>query len=471
MPNYIWFDPWWSRLNGWNIPAADAPVSVVIPSNPPYGGGGTYGSFEFQSLVASANGTISIPVSRAGGIVGIVGVDVVAVDGTAVRNVDYFVAATTTLAWVNNEGTAKSVSVTINPSLTAKTFSLRLQNPTGGATVDGTYNIITITIPATAGAGGLLQIFTGVQQGQIGSSDVVCWPAESMTFTLVVWRFNSTFGAVGCSWHTVDGTAVAGVDYNAANGTLAWANGVQGAKSTGGITTLAVGVDNLYFWVVLDTPTGGAYIGTTPGWRCKCVIRDIPVLPGELLFNDSQVEAPESAAYTFTVQRRGGSTGPVSVNYSCTNGTAVNGTHYTAASGTLNWADGDAADKTFTVTMLAVSQSGLYFTVNLSAPGGGASLGAIISAQTFILDGAEIPAAPLTDVIEDTAFGLAIESIAGQFAYKKGQEAHIVVGQALVGAVIGFSGGTDSFGGGTDLMSDDDNLLGSSPLRFIMSEM
>jgi hypothetical protein len=121
--------------------------------------------------------------------------------------------------------------------------------------------------------------------------------------------------------------------------------------------------------------------------------------------------------------------------------------------------------------MLAVSNSSLYFTVNLSAPGGGASLGSIPTVRVYVLNSVGGVPNIITDTIEDTAFGLAIETIAGQFAYKKGQEAHIVVGQALVGAVIGFSGGTDSFGGGTDLMSDDDNLLGSSPLRFIMSEM
>lgn len=470
MPAYLWIDPWYTRLNGWAIPAADTPVSVVIPSNPPYGGGGTHGNFMFQSLVASANGSISIPVSRAAGVVGIVGVDVVAVDGTAVRNVDYFVAATTTLAWADNEGIPKSVSVTINPSVTAKTFSLRLQNPTGGATVDGTYNIITITIPATAGDGGVIQFFNQF----LSAGYYQWWVFESSVFTVPVWRLNSTLGAVGCSWHTADGTAIAGVDYNSANGTLAWGNGVYGAKLTGNITVLDVAVSK-YFWIILDTPTGGATIPTWfsgTGDRLKVFIEHLEALvPGNLQFDDGYNYAPESAPYTFTVKRLNGSTGAVSVNYSCTNGTALNGTEYTAASGTLNWADGDVANKTFNVTMLAVNDSNHYFYINLSAPGGGASIGAVPTTIVYVRNTAEVPVNIITDVIEDTAFGLAIETIAGQFAYKKGQETHIVVGQALVGTVIGFSGGTDSFGGGTDLMSGDEDLLASSPLRFIMSEM
>ena len=47
------------------------------------------------------------------------------------------------------------------------------------------------------------------------------------------------------------------------------------------------------------------------------------------------------------------SAGPraVSVQYATSDGTATAGSDYTAASGTLNWADGDGADKFFMVTL------------------------------------------------------------------------------------------------------------------------
>ena len=57
---------------------------------------------------------------------------------------------------------------------------------------------------------------------------------------------------------------------------------------------------------------------------------------------------------TITAIRSGGSDGAVGVDYATADGTAVAGAYYTAASGTLSWADGDTADKTFTVTITVV---------------------------------------------------------------------------------------------------------------------
>ncbi len=72
----------------------------------------------------------------------------------------------------------------------------------------------------------------------------------------------------------------------------------------------------------------------------------------------------------FNVTRTGGSTGPVSVNFSTADGTALAGTDYTATSGTLNWADSDTAPKTIAVPLLnnPVIAANKALTVTLSAP-------------------------------------------------------------------------------------------------------
>src|SRR6185369_547072 len=71
-----------------------------------------------------------------------------------------------------------------------------------------------------------------------------------------------------------------------------------------------------------------------------------------------------------SVTRTGGSTGPVSVNYSTADGTAVAGTDYTATSGTLNWADGDTAPKMISVPLLNYAAVGASksLTVTLANP-------------------------------------------------------------------------------------------------------
>jgi hypothetical protein len=90
---------------------------------------------------------------------------------------------------------------------------------------------------------------------------------------------------------------------------------------------------------------------------------------------------------TITATRSGGSYGAASVNYATANGTATAGSDYTAKSGTLNWSDGDAANKTFTVTILdnVVCEGNKTFAVNLSGATG-ASLGSPTSVTVTILD-------------------------------------------------------------------------------------
>ena len=80
---------------------------------------------------------------------------------------------------------------------------------------------------------------------------------------------------------------------------------------------------------------------------------------------------------TFEVIRSGGSTGAVSVNYATVDGTAKAGTDYTAANGTLSWADGDMSSiKIITVPIIDrhLTSGSTSFQLVLSAPAGGAVL-------------------------------------------------------------------------------------------------
>ena len=83
-----------------------------------------------------------------------------------------------------------------------------------------------------------------------------------------------------------------------------------------------------------------------------------------------------------TATRRAGSTGPLSVNYSTADGTDLAGRDYQATSGTLAWADGDTANKTFTVPILNPNnptQGDGVFVVNLSGAGTGAQTQAVVT--------------------------------------------------------------------------------------------
>jgi hypothetical protein len=123
--------------------------------------------------------------------------------------------------------------------------------------------------------------------------------------------------------------------------------------------------------------------------------------------SDSVLQSAGSV--TMTVNRTGGSSGAVSVAYATSNGTAVAGTNYTATSGTLEWADGDAGSKTFIVAISKATpfSGSKTFTASLSTPVGGATLSTPASTSVTITGsssgsgsgGGSGPAAPTNFVL------------------------------------------------------------------------
>jgi len=95
---------------------------------------------------------------------------------------------------------------------------------------------------------------------------------------------------------------------------------------------------------------------------------------------------------TITVTRSGDCEGALSVDYPTSDGTAT-GSDYTATSGTLNWADGDCTDKTFTVNITDDSEqeNDETFIVSLSNPSAGAQLGEPNTAVVTIIDNDSAP--------------------------------------------------------------------------------
>ncbi len=101
------------------------------------------------------------------------------------------------------------------------------------------------------------------------------------------------------------------------------------------------------------------------------------LLGGGLQFSSPTYGTQQNSnSVTITVNRAGGSTGAVHVGYATTTGgSAIAGQDYTATSGTLNWASGDTAAKTFNILILNNSQAGTRTVfLTLSNATGGAYL-------------------------------------------------------------------------------------------------
>lgn len=110
---------------------------------------------------------------------------------------------------------------------------------------------------------------------------------------------------------------------------------------------------------------------------------------GEIRFAAGSSSVDESAgSVTLAVRRVNGSTGAVTVHWATANGTATSPADYAGASGTLSWANGDSSDKSLAVTLVndSATEADETFTVALSSPTGGASLGSPASSTVTIHD-------------------------------------------------------------------------------------
>jgi hypothetical protein len=98
--------------------------------------------------------------------------------------------------------------------------------------------------------------------------------------------------------------------------------------------------------------------------------------PGVLRFTVDTASVIEGQTLTIQVSRTGGSSGAVGVSYATAGGTATSGDDFTAASGTLNWADGDSASKSFNVPITndTTEEQAESFTATLSNATGGATI-------------------------------------------------------------------------------------------------
>jgi hypothetical protein len=128
-----------------------------------------------------------------------------------------------------------------------------------------------------------------------------------------------------------------------------------------------------------------------PGPLDLAILADLSwTSPSRLQFSSATYTVNENAGVaTFTVTRTDGGFGAVSVTYATVpGGTATPGVDYMPVTGTLSWADGDTANKTFTVPIFDDGQAGPDKTVQLalSDPTGTAMLGTPSTAVLTIHD-------------------------------------------------------------------------------------
>jgi hypothetical protein len=340
--------------------------------------------------IAQSAGSVTITVSRTTTAATPITIDYDTADGTAVAGSDY-TGTSGTLQWAENNAADKSITIPISTAAAfsgSKSFDIVLSNPSANASL-GSPGSASVAISGAASAG----------VGTLDLADSALTVQQSAkTVTVSVNRSGGDVGATTVAYATTNGTAVAGTDYTKTAGVLAWADGDSAAKSFSvPISNATPFSGDKTFQVGLSNATSGAMIGNSD--TTVTIVGSSSSAVGTLQLSAANYSAAQSSgSLKITVNRTGGSNGAASVAYSTKNGTAVAGTDFTAASGTLKWTDGDTAAKTFSVAISNTTpfSGSRTFSVSLSSPSAGATVSSPSTATVAISGSAASPSAGST---------------------------------------------------------------------------
>ena len=279
-------------------------------------------------------------------------------DDTATAGTDY-TAGSGTLTFAAGE-TSKTFDVAVTGDTVDEadeTFTVTLSDPSNASLSDATG---TGTITDDDGTPSLGVDDVTVDEGDTGTVNA--------TFTVTLDAVSGQ--AVTVDWETSDGTATAGEDYTAGNGTLTFSPGETSKTFDVAVTGDTIDEPDETFTVTLSDPSNATLSGRPDRDRddhrrrrdAGLGVNDVTVREGNT--------GTMTARFTVTLSTPSGNT--VTVGWAAQSGaddTATAGTDYTSGSGTLTFAPGDTS-KTFDVAVTGDTtvEPDETFTVTLSDP-------------------------------------------------------------------------------------------------------
>jgi hypothetical protein len=194
--------------------------------------------------------------------------------------------------------------------------------------------------------------------------------------TLTLYRAGGTDGAASAQFSTGDGTALAGQNYAATNGTLGFSDGQQSGQIVVTILNAPGQFDNVNFTVTFYNPSGASLENRTA---------TVTVLGAEtgIAFATNSDLVDIAAGYaSVMLELTGNTNNGASVNFATSDGTAMAGRDYTAVDSTINFAPGQTLTNV-SIPIFSSGSPGPNKTVNLTlSDPNGASL---LSPSTAVL--------------------------------------------------------------------------------------
>ena len=323
-----------------------------------------------SATVVESVGSVTFTVSRTGFLSTTVTLPFSTLNGSATAGAD-FTATTNVLTFATNVSSQQIIVPIVNDTVVESTeaFTLQLYTPGGEASL-GTRTLATITITD--------------DDSTLQFSAATAAVAESTgSITLTVDRAGDANSTVAVQFTTANGSAFAGQDYTATNGTLTFGTNVISRTISVTILNDTVVEPDETFSVGLSGATGESSVGAN-GTNVVTIVND----DSTLQFSSPSYQVVERiGAVTLTVNRSGATNSVVTVPYATANVTAFAGADYTLAAATLTFATNEIT-KDIVVTVLndKLSEGDETFSVTLGTPGGEASLGVPSSAVVTILD-------------------------------------------------------------------------------------
>lgn len=372
-------------------------AGIAEPENPSAGGApGTVQLKAAAPSVSEAAGTVSIAVTRTGGSFGPISVSVTTEAGSATAGQD-FTATSTTVQFTDGDTADKIVAIPLLDDSTpesTETFKVNMVSVANPFATPLTVTILDDDLPGT------LELSSATYSVGEGGGSIA----------INVTRTSGSAGPASVTLSTRDGSALVAQDYDATTATVTFAAGDSAPKvATIPIVNDALAETDETFEVVLSSASGAA-LGTVATATITIPANDQPApppaggQPGSLQLSSAAYSVNESSGnLVVTVTRVGGTSGTVGATLTISPGSALSGSDYVGTSSTVSFGAGDAASRIVSIPIVNDNAAELAesFSVTLSTPTGGATLGAPTTATASIQDN-DPPAAPVVTLSQGT---------------------------------------------------------------------